>query len=40
MTNVRGHLRSTQRQPKKVRRYFHHPSVRYAAGMSNIIRSA
>ena len=40
MNNVRGYLRSTQRQPKKVRRYFHHPSVRYAAGMSNIIRSA
>jgi transposase len=40
MANVRGYLYSTQRQPNKVRRYFHHPSVRYAAGMSNIIRSA
>jgi len=40
IANVRGYLWSTQRQPKKVRRYFHHPSVRYAAGMSNIIRSA
>lgn len=29
--NVRGYLRRTQREPKKVRRYFHHPDVRYAA---------
>lgn len=29
--NVRGYLRRTQRQPTKVRRYFHHPAVRYAA---------
>jgi transposase len=40
LANVRGYLRSTQRRPKKVRRYFHHPSVCYAAGLSNIIRSA
>jgi transposase len=40
MANVRGYLRSTQRRPQKVRRYFHHPSVRYAASVSNIIRSA
>ena len=33
MANVRGYLRSTQRQPQKVRRYFHHPSVCYAAGV-------
>ena len=31
MSNVRRHLWSTQRQPQKVRRYFRHPSVRYAA---------
>jgi transposase len=29
--NVRRYLWSTQRRPKKVRRYFRHPSVRYAA---------
>lgn len=29
--NVRCSLWSTQRRPEKVRRYFHHPSVRYAA---------
>lgn len=29
--NVRRFLRSTQRRPEKVRRYFRHPSVRYAA---------
>lgn len=29
--NVRCYLWSTQRRPAKVRRYFHHPSVRYAA---------
>jgi transposase len=27
MANVRGYLWNTQRQPAKVRRYFHHPSV-------------
>ena len=31
MGNVRRYLWSTQRRPEKVRRYFHHPSVRYAA---------
>jgi transposase len=31
MDNVRRYLWSTQRRPEKVRRYFHHPSVRYAA---------
>jgi len=31
MGNVRRYLWSTQRRPPKVRRYFHHPSVRYAA---------
>jgi len=31
MGNVRRYLWSTQRRPAKVRRYFHHPSVRYAA---------
>jgi len=31
MSNVRAYLRSTQRKPRKVRRYFHHPKVRYAA---------
>jgi transposase len=31
MDNVRRYLWSTQRRPKKVRHYFHHPSVRYAA---------
>lgn len=31
MGNVRRFLWSTQRQPKKVRRYFHEPHVRYAA---------
>jgi transposase len=31
MSNVRRYLWSTQRRPKKVRRYFHHPNVRYAA---------
>jgi len=30
MANVRGYLRSTQRQPHIVQRYFHAPSVRYA----------
>jgi transposase len=30
MANVRGYLRSTQRQPAIVQRYFHAPSVRYA----------
>lgn len=29
--NVRRHLRSTQRRPAKVRSFFRHPSVRYAA---------
>jgi transposase len=31
MDNVRRYLWSIQRRPQKVRRYFHHPSVRYAA---------
>ena len=31
LRNVRGFLWSTQHQPLKVRRYFRHPSVRYAA---------
>jgi hypothetical protein len=31
MGNVRRYLWSTQRRPAKVRRYFHHPRVRYAA---------
>jgi transposase len=31
MSNVRRYLWSTQRRPKKVRRYFNPPSVRYAA---------
>jgi transposase len=31
MGNVRRYLWSTQRRPAKVRSYFHHPSVRYAA---------
>ncbi len=31
MGNVRRYLWSTQRRPKKVRRYFRHPSARYAA---------
>lgn len=31
MVNVRRYLRSTQRKSRKVRRYFHHPQVRYAA---------
>ncbi len=31
MGNVRRYLWSTQRRPAKVRRYFHHPSVRYAS---------
>lgn len=31
MRNVRRYLRSTQRRPQKVRSYFRHPSVRYAA---------
>lgn len=31
MRNVRRYLWSIQRRPKKVRKYFHHPSVRYAA---------
>jgi transposase len=31
MQNVRGYLRSTQRQPVIVRNYFHAPQVRYAA---------
>lgn len=30
MADVRGYLRSTQRQPEIVRRYFHAPPVRYA----------
>ncbi len=29
--NLQRYLWSTQRRPKKVRRYFRHPSVRYAA---------
>jgi transposase len=29
--NLRGYLRSRQRQPKLVKRYFHAPTVRYAA---------
>jgi len=29
--NVRSYLWSTQRRPQKVRAYFHHPKVRYAA---------
>lgn len=29
--NVRQYLWSTQRRPEKVRNYFHHPNVRYAA---------
>lgn len=32
LRNVRGHLRSRQRQPQIVRRYFQAPHVRYAAG--------
>ncbi len=31
MSNVRSYLRSTQRRPDKVKRYFHEPNVRYAA---------
>lgn len=31
MGNVRRYLWSTQRRPEKVKGYFHHPSVRYAA---------
>jgi transposase len=31
ITDVRGYLRSTQRQPEIVKRYFHAESVRYAA---------
>lgn len=31
MTNVRRFMWGTQRQPAKVRRYFRHPHVRYAA---------
>jgi hypothetical protein len=31
MRTLRGHLRSTQRQPAKVRRYFHEEHVAYAA---------
>lgn len=31
MTNVRGYLRSRQRVPESVRRYFHAPTVQYAA---------
>ncbi|MEW6544351.1 MAG: IS630 family transposase [Nitrospirota bacterium] len=31
MANVRRFMWSTQRQPEKVRRYFRHPHVRYAA---------
>lgn len=30
--HVRGHLRSRQRQPQRVRQYFQEPHVRYAAG--------
>jgi transposase len=30
MADVRGYLRSTQRQPRIVKKYFHAPSVRYA----------
>jgi transposase len=32
LRNVRGYLRSTQRQPDVVRAYFRHPDVQYAAG--------
>jgi len=32
LRNVRGHLRSRQRRPQIVRRYFQAPHVRYAAG--------
>ncbi len=31
MRNVRGYLRNIQRRPAKVRAYFRHPNVRYAA---------
>lgn len=31
MSNVRSHLRSTQRRPEKVRRYFHEKHVTYAS---------
>jgi transposase len=31
VSNVRRFLFSTQRRPQKIRRYFRHPSVRYAA---------
>ena len=31
MKNVRGYLRRRQRQPRIVRKYFHHTDVRYAA---------
>jgi hypothetical protein len=31
MRTLRGHLRSRQRQPAKVRRYFHEEHVAYAA---------
>ena len=34
MANVRGYLRSTQQQPKQLRRYFHRRSVRCVAAMS------
>ena len=34
MVNVREYLRSTQQQPKQLRRYFHRRSVRYVAAMS------
>jgi len=30
ISNVRSHLRSTQRQPEKVKRYFEEPHVAYA----------
>ena len=33
MSNVRGYLRSTQRQPELVSRYFHAEPVRYAADL-------
>ena len=33
MSNVRGYLHSTQRQPELVSRYFHAEPVRYAADL-------
>ena len=29
---MRSHLRLRQRNPETVKRFFHHPTVRYAAG--------